>query len=54
MIEPIFHSNLTVEQIEKNFEGVDFFAGIMAGLQEAYAIEKGTAVPARQDQRYTA
>lgn len=36
MSEPIFTSDLTMEQIEKNFEGMDFFAGLMEGLQEAY------------------
>ncbi len=45
MNEPIFHSDLTMEQIEKNFEGMDFFAGLMEGLQEAYACEKGNAAP---------
>ena len=34
MSEPIFNSDLTMEQIEKNFEGMDFFAGLMEGLQE--------------------
>lgn len=47
MSEPIFNSDLTMEQIEKNFEGMDFFAGLMEGLQEAYACEKGNAAPAR-------
>ena len=45
MSEPIFNSDLTMEQIEKNFEGMDFFAGLMEGLQEAYACEKGNAAP---------
>lgn len=40
MSEPIFNSDLTMEQIEKNFEGMDFFAGLMEGLQEAYACRK--------------
>ena len=35
MNEPIFHSDLTMEQIEKNFEGVAFFDGLAAGLQAA-------------------
>jgi hypothetical protein len=48
--EPIFHSDLTLEQIEMNFESVDFFAGLMSGLQEAYAIEKGAVVSAKRDQ----
>ena len=47
MSEPIFTSDLTMEQIEKNFEGMDFFAGLMEGLQEAYACEKVTLLPAQ-------
>lgn len=33
--EPIFQSNLTQEEVEKNFEDFDVFAGLLAGLQEA-------------------
>ena len=36
-------SKYTEEEILANFEGVDFFDGIMAGLEEALAYEKGTA-----------
>ena len=43
MADSIFKSSLSVEEIEKNFEGIDFFSGIMDGLQEALAYEKGTA-----------
>lgn len=42
-MEPCFESTLSMEEIEKNFEGVDFFSGIMAGLEEAIAYEKGEA-----------
>lgn len=45
MSEAIFTSDLTMEQIEKNFEGMDFFARLMEGMQEAYACEKGNAAP---------
>ena len=45
MNEPIFHSDLTMEQIEKNFVGVAFFDGLVAGLQAADACEKGNAAP---------
>ena len=38
-----FTSTLSEEEIAKNFEGIDFFSGIMAGLEEALAYEKGTA-----------
>ncbi len=43
MAEMIFKSSLSIEQIEENFKDVDFFDGIMAGLNEALAYEKGTA-----------
>ena len=36
-------SKYTEEEILANFENVDFFNGIMAGLEEALAYEKGTA-----------
>lgn len=45
MNEPIFHSDLTMEQIEKNFEGIAFFDGLAAGLQAADACEKDNAAP---------
>ena len=45
MNEPIFHSDLTMEQIEKNFVGVAFFDGLAAGLQAADACEKDNAAP---------
>lgn len=38
-----FESTLSIEEIEKNFKDIDFFAGIMDGLQEALAYEKGKA-----------
>ena len=40
MVELQFESTLTMEEIEQNFAGVDFFAGIMDGLEEALAYEK--------------
>ncbi len=42
-MEPCFESSLSMEEIEKNFEGVDFFSGLMAGLEEAIAYERGEA-----------
>lgn len=36
-------SRLSEKEIEENFAGVDFFSGIMEGLEEALAYEKGTA-----------
>lgn len=38
-----FESTLSIEEIEDNFKDVDFFSGIMDGLQEALAYEKGKA-----------
>ena len=35
MSEITFQSSLTIEEIEKNFENVDFFGGLMEGLEEA-------------------
>lgn len=38
-----FTSSLTNEEIEDNFKNIDLFSGIMAGLEEALAFEKGAA-----------
>ena len=43
MATPVFKSKLSNAEIEDNFKDVDFFSGIMAGLEEALAFEKGTA-----------
>lgn len=43
MAEPIFQSSLSTEEIENNFKNIDFFSGIMEGLEEALAYEKGKA-----------
>ena len=43
MSDIIMNSTLTDEEIAKNFEGIDFFSGIMAGLEEALAFEQGHA-----------
>lgn len=43
MSEIHFKSSLTIEEIEENFKGTDFFSGIMDGLTEALAYEKGKA-----------
>ena len=43
MTEPIFTSNLSEAEIKENFKGVDFFEGIMSGLEKALAYEKGNA-----------
>ncbi|MGN0447599.1 MAG: helix-turn-helix domain-containing protein [Acutalibacteraceae bacterium] len=38
-----FESSLSIEEVEENFKDFDFFTGLMAGLNEALAYEKGTA-----------
>lgn len=38
-----FQSSLSYDEIEENFKNVDFFDGIMDGLQEALLYEKGAA-----------
>lgn len=43
MSERILTSSLSAEEIEQNFKNTDFFSGIMAGLEEALAYEKGEA-----------
>ena len=37
-----FNTSLSQEQIEENFKNVNFFDGVMEGLEEALAYEKGT------------
>ena len=43
MSEIRFKSTLFIEEIENNFKDIDFFSGIMDGLNEALAYEKGKA-----------
>lgn len=43
MSEYIFNSSLSNEEIDNNFKNIDFFSGIMDGLNEALAYEKGSA-----------
>lgn len=43
MSDAIMNSALSEEEIARNFESIDFFSGIMAGLEEALAYEKGHA-----------
>lgn len=43
MADYAFKSSLSIEEIENNFKDVDVFDGIMEGLKEALAYEKGTA-----------
>lgn len=38
-----FKSSLSMEEIQNNFENVDFFSGMMEGLREALAYKEGTA-----------
>ncbi len=41
--ELCFESSLTIEEIEANFEGFDFFAGLTESLEEAALFEQGKA-----------
>ena len=43
MSDITFKSNLTMDEIEKNFAEMDFFSGLMEGLEEALAYSKGRA-----------
>ena len=43
MSELKFESSLTIEEIEDNFKNIDFFSGLMEGLEEALAYTKGKA-----------
>ena len=43
MAEKKFISSLSEAEIEENFKNCDFFSGIVSGLEEALAFEKGTA-----------
>ncbi len=43
MSEIRFKSSLSVEEIDQNFKNTDFFSGLMEGLNEALAYEKGKA-----------
>lgn len=43
MSEPIFKSSLSMEEIEANFKDVDFFSGVIEGLEEALAYKRGKA-----------
>ena len=38
-----FNSSLSDAEIKNNFKDIDFFSGIMEGLEEALAYEKGSA-----------
>ena len=43
MADITFKSSLSAEQIDENFKNIDFFSGVMSGLEEALAYEKGKA-----------
>ena len=43
MAEIKVKSNLSEVEIANNFKDIDYFSGIMSGLEEALAYEKGTA-----------
>lgn len=41
MDELTLTSHLSEEEISKNFQDINFFSGVMDGLQEALALKKG-------------
>lgn len=43
MSELRFKSSLSIDEVEENFKDIDFFDGIMDGLEEALAYSKGKA-----------
>lgn len=43
MAEHILKSTLSDEEIKANFKDTDYFSGILTGLEEALAYEKGSA-----------
>ncbi len=43
MADLTFKSSLSAEQIDENFKNIDFFSGVMSGLEEALKYEKGKA-----------
>lgn len=43
MSELVLKSALSLDEIEENFKDVNFFEGVMDGLNEALAFEKGKA-----------
>ena len=43
MKEVVFKSTLPMDEIEKNFEDMDFFSGLMEGLTEALSYTQGKA-----------
>lgn len=43
MYEPVFESKFSIEEIEANFDEIDFFAELSSSLEEALAHAKGKA-----------
>lgn len=43
MADLTFKTSLSEQQIEDNFKNIDFFSGIMEGLEEALEYERGKA-----------
>lgn len=41
--EPVFDVPVDIDDVERNFEGFDFFGSLMESLSEALAFEKGKA-----------
>lgn len=45
MSEIVLQTSLSMEEIEKNFEGFDFFAALKDSLSDAINFEEGNPVP---------
>ena len=45
MPELRFTSSLSIDEIEENFKGIDYFNELKSGLQEALAYESGNPSP---------
>lgn len=43
MEDLLFESSLSAEEIEANFKDVDFFSGLLSGLEEVLAYEEQKA-----------
>lgn len=44
MTDIVLKSSLTEEEVKENFKNADLFSGLMSGLNEALAYEKGSPV----------
>lgn len=45
MVDLTFKTLLSKQQVDENFKNIDFFSGIMEGLEEALLYEKSERAP---------